>query len=353
MPDWTKSMKQTFEYYAVDPGTWKDAERLDKIESCNIVRDLEVGTLGSASISSDTDYSDKYVRCYLVTEQNGVTEKEVLGTHIYQTPSIEYSSTRRTSSQEGYTPLVELEEKMPPYGYCLFRGENIIDIATKIVSEQARAPVSPGDSTGTLTDDFVSSTDDTWLSFVSDLIANDKYHLGLEPDGRIVFEKNQEVASLSPIWTFDDGNSSILYPDVTLSRDLYGIPNVVEVIYSPSNGVAKYVRVVNDDPASPTSTVNRGRQIVYRDTSPNVVDTITDAQLEEYAKHVLKEKSSLEYTLTYRHGYCPVRIGDCVMLNYERADLRNIKAKVIRQTIKCATGCSVEETAIFSKQLWG
>ena len=24
MPDWTKSMQQTFEYYVVDPNTWKD-----------------------------------------------------------------------------------------------------------------------------------------------------------------------------------------------------------------------------------------------------------------------------------------------------------------------------------------
>ena len=24
MPDWTKTMQQTFEYYVVDPGTWKD-----------------------------------------------------------------------------------------------------------------------------------------------------------------------------------------------------------------------------------------------------------------------------------------------------------------------------------------
>ena len=26
MPDWTSSMQQTFEYYTVDPGTWKDSK---------------------------------------------------------------------------------------------------------------------------------------------------------------------------------------------------------------------------------------------------------------------------------------------------------------------------------------
>lgn len=34
MPDWTKSMEQTFEYYVVDPGTWCDKSQItDVIQS--------------------------------------------------------------------------------------------------------------------------------------------------------------------------------------------------------------------------------------------------------------------------------------------------------------------------------
>lgn len=34
MPDWTKSMEQTFEYYVVDPGTWCDKSQItDMIQS--------------------------------------------------------------------------------------------------------------------------------------------------------------------------------------------------------------------------------------------------------------------------------------------------------------------------------
>ena len=50
MPDWTKSMQQTFEYYIVDPTSWKDSEKLDNILSSTITRDSEVDTLGSATI---------------------------------------------------------------------------------------------------------------------------------------------------------------------------------------------------------------------------------------------------------------------------------------------------------------
>jgi hypothetical protein len=134
---------------------------------------------------------------------------------------------------------------------------------------------------------------------------------------------------------------------------LYGVPNVIEVVYSPTDGTPIFSRVVNDDPNSIISTVSRGREVVYRETSPSVVEGINQAQLDDYARNKLKELSSLEYKVSYRHGYCPVRIGDCVRLNYVRAGLEDVKAMVTRQTIKCESGCSVDETAVFTRSLWG
>lgn len=353
MPDWTRSMRQTFEYYIVDPGTWRDIKKLDLIESSSITRDLTSNTKGTSTITSDVDFSDKYVRTYLVTEQDGRREKFPLGTHLYQSPSTSYKATRKTASQDGYTPLVELDENPPPYGFSIQKGASILGTAAIIAEEQARAPVIHGDNGDRLDDIFVSDTSDTYLTFLTDLIANANYSFGLDDMGRIVFEKNQETDALAPIWTYNDDNSSILYPDVSIDRDLYGIPNVVEVIYSPANGQPIVASAINSDPASPVSTVNRGRKVTYRDTNPNVVEGINQSQLESYARNRLKELSALEYTISYKHGYCPVTIGNCVRLNYKMAGLNDVKAKVIRQIINCQSGCSVEETAVFSKQLWG
>ena len=46
MPDWSSSMQQTFEYYVVDPESWKDIKLLDTVKSCSITRDAEAETLG-------------------------------------------------------------------------------------------------------------------------------------------------------------------------------------------------------------------------------------------------------------------------------------------------------------------
>ena len=39
MADWLKSMQQTFEYYIVDPRTWKDMQLINNVKSCSINRD--------------------------------------------------------------------------------------------------------------------------------------------------------------------------------------------------------------------------------------------------------------------------------------------------------------------------
>ena len=50
MPNWAESMQQSFEYYLVDPGTWKEVKLLDNVKSCSINRDAETDTLGTATI---------------------------------------------------------------------------------------------------------------------------------------------------------------------------------------------------------------------------------------------------------------------------------------------------------------
>lgn len=352
MPDWSSSMQQTFEYYVVDPNTWKDKFLLSNVKSCSISRDSEAETLGSATIDITESVGECYIRVYLITIQNGLTEKHPLGTFIVQTPSSSFDGRMKTVSMDAYTPLLELKENPPPLGYSILKNSNIMDNAYVIVREQVRAPVVETKNDETLYYDFVAETTDTWLTFISDLISNAKYTLALDDIGRIMFAPKQDLSSLQPVWTYDDSNSSILYSDISMDHDLYGIPNVVEVIYS-SGGDTYYSKVVNDDANSPISTVNRGREILHRVTNPDMVGNPTQKQIDEYAEQLLKELSSLEYTISYTHGYCPVRIGDCVRLNYERAGLTDIKAKVISQTIKCESGCPVTEKAVFNTKLWG
>ena len=351
MPDWSKSMQQTFEYCIVDPGTWKDIKKLDTVKSCSITWDSDTDTLGSATIDATETLGECYVRVYLVTIQNGLRERHPLGTFMVQTPSSTFDGKIRTVSMDAYTPLIELKEKQPPLGYSILKDANIMDMAYQLTAENLRAPVVRTKNADKLYYDFISETDDTWITFISDFIANAKYSFGLDELGRVLFVPAQDTASLQPLMTFDDSNSSILYPEISMDHDLYKLPNVVEVIYS-NGSKHHYARAVNDDANSPISTINRGREIVYRETDPSFAGEPTDDQIDAYANQLLRKMSSIEYTISYSHGYCGVRLGDCVRLNYKRAGITNVKAKIISQSIKCEPGCPVTEKAVFTTKLW-
>ena len=352
MPDWTKSMEQSYEYYTVEPRSLADVKRLDTVKNASFSRDNDSETLGSATIDATNTFGETYIRGYLKTIQNGVTEKHPLGTVLIQTPSSTFNGKITDISMDAYTPLIELKENRPSLGYTLPIGTNIMEAAYRIVRENARVPVTKVEDTRTLRVDFVANTSDTWLTFLIDLIANANYELGLDELGHIMFVPIQEADALQPVWTYDDGNSSILYPELTMDHDLYGIPNVIKVVYSYGNQYDE-VEVVNDDPNSPTSTVNRGRRITYWDTDPALAGYVTEKQIQEYAERTLKALSTIEYTISYTHGYCPVRVGDCVRLNYERAGITNVKARVISQNVKCTLPCEVSEKAVITTKLWG
>lgn len=349
--DWNSSMIQTFEYYKVDPTTWKDIEKIDEVISSTITRDSTAETLGSATFEITSPVGECYIRVYLVTIQNGVRTRYPLGTFLVQTPSSNFDGKISKVSLDAYTALLELKENPPPLGYYIPKNSNVIEETCKLISTHCRAPVTKTRDPQTLYFDFVANTDDTWLSFVNDLVSNADYKLALDDDGSIIFNRDRDVTTMQPVWSYNDDNSSILYPEIQVDRDLYGIPNVVEVICA--NGTEYYYsRVTNDDENSPTSTVNRGREITHRVENPEMVGSPNQERIDEYAKKLLINLSSLEYTISYTHGYCPVRLGDCVEINYKRAGLKRIKAKVISQSIKCEPGCPVTEKAVFTDTLW-
>lgn len=351
--DWTSSMQQTFRYFVVHPGTWKNERELHEIKSSSIKRDSDNETLGSGSFETTEELGECYVRTYLVCIQNGYRYEFPLGTLLVQTPGKSYNGRVQDFSMDAYTPLLELKDKNPPFGYSISSGVNILRAVSTLVADNTRAPVVPSESSDILNGDFVSDFEkDTILSYASDLLSSINYRFDVDELGRILFVPNPDANAVKPVWTFNDDNSSILYPDVSINRDLYGIPNVVEVMYSDEYSFLM-ARAENTDENSPTSIPVRGREVVHRVNNPEDLISPDQYAINEYAKKLLRDLSTLEYTISYSHGYCPVRVGDCIELNYKRAGLVGIKAIVKSQEISCETGCKVTETATYTKKLWG
>lgn len=352
MPKWTETMQQTFEYYKVDPVTWKDDVQIKTIIDSKVESDSGAETLGSASFTTSEPLGECYIRVYLITIQNGIREKFPLGTYMIQTPSYSYDGKVKNITLDAYTSLIELKEKLPPLGFFIPKEKNILEQTIGIMRGKIRAPIVKTVCAEDIPYEFVSDPSDTWLSFLNDFIQSAKHKFYLDELGRVLFEPIKKTEAMAPSWIYTDDNSSILYPAISLDNDLYGIPNVVEVIYS-TDEYYLYSKVENTDEGSPISIANRGREIIHRVTEPDISGTPTQKKIDKYAEDLLKEMSSLQYSITYTHGYCPVKVGDCVMLNYRKAGLNNVKARVISQSISCVPGTPVEEKAVFTTKLWG
>lgn len=350
MPDWTRSMQQTFEYYKVDPISWEDYEKIETVTSSAIDRDADTETKVSATIDITGELEECYVRIYLICVQDRATYKIPLATCLVQTPTKKYNGKYVSQSLDAYSPLTELKENYPPIGYSVMKNTRLMPLVSSLCEEHMRAPVVANDNSKILETDFTAEPDETWLSFINSLLGQAEFSFELDPTGEVLFAPIQDMASLQTVWTYDDDNSSILYDEIEIERDLYGIPNTIEIIFS-KDSYYLYTKVINEDPNSPVSTVNRGRTITYRETNPDVFGIPNQQQLDDYAIQKLRNLSSLEYKITYSHAYCPVRVGDCVLLNYRRADFKYTRATVISQKIDCRPGCKVQETAVYTVEV--
>lgn len=362
--DWTASMRQTYEYYTVDPNTWMDIRRVDSIMSSSINRDSKSETYGSSSLETTELLDECYIRTYMVVKQNGKEFKVPLGTYLYTTAADTFDGAVHRYSMTGYTPLIELTEKPVPIGYWIkglngrvpgFSPVNVITRIGDIINENSRCRITMYENVSSmLANDYVAAPTENWLDIVKALLTaayNAQYAITIDPMGTVKLINIDDIEKTTVKYVFDDGNSSILLANISAQTEYFGIPNVIELIY---NGKKANFRSVarNDDPASIVSTVRRGREVIKRVIMSNTVSSETQEAIDARALELLENASTVEKTIAYSHGYCDVAVGDCVILNYKAANLTNIRAKVISQSISCVPGCTVDETAVYTEKLW-
>ena len=366
MIDWTKSMKQTYEFYIINPTSGNSISKLDKVTGASVNRDITSDTQVSGSINYDGELGEVYVRIFLVAEQGEEIEKIPLITMLCQSPSVTFNGKKRSSSITGYSPLLELQNLYPPIGYTIPKyspgqGKNLGDIVYDIYSEHLRMatlPISEDLTTATadfLNTPYVADPSDSWFNLCQKLLNPVSYFPRVDEYGKVYFDKKKSLSKMTPIWTYNTSNSSIFGSDITVDMDIYNIPNVVEVIATLTNGKTVSVVVENDDKNSPTSIPSRGRKVVHREINPENMGKIAAenfAAVKDYAYNILEQANILQYSVSYTHGYCGTNVGDCVYIDYPLAGISMEKAYIVSQSIECKTGCTVSETAIMTKNLY-
>lgn len=347
MADWTRGMKRTYEWWTVNPDTWGDSERLLNVTGASITRDYDDPLLEHSSYDMDARDGEGYVRTYLITEQDGVRERWPLATHIMQAPSTNFNGMRGYMTAEGHSPLLELSDERLPVCYTVDSGYATDHIA-RIMRAYGKMPVTTSSRFGTMSDPCSADEDTSPLNFNATLMEKSGTEVLLDGRGCAMVGAKPQPTSLMPVYVFDDGNSSIIRPEVSVSSNIEEVPNVVEVVYSSPErylfGVAE-----NKDPADDNSTTTLGRRKVMRLVNPDMPDEPTQGDVNDLAARTLKKEGSTVYEVEFEHAFHPdVVIGSAVRIAYSRMDL-NVVAQVVYQEIQCTPKCLVRCRARYTR----
>lgn len=348
--DWTRSLRIDWRYALVDPSTWVDVREIPFVRSCSVKWDRESDLLVSGTLEIDGDIGDEsYVRIWCDAVQDGMAERHAVATLLFQTAKGSTEGTVLTNSADGYSPLLELSDDLPPVGWSV---SGSADEAIALICSHMRAPYVPYETGVTLATDVVASEDESWLDMLWAVCDEAKLDLWVDGMGRVVFLPRLEPWSLQPSYAISDTDErGILFADRDYETDLFGIPNHFEVIRSDAGEWVK-ADAWNNDPASRSSTVRRGRVITHRETNPDGLPSGSSQEVaDEYARTRLREESVITRTYTLGIGYLPLRLGDAIHFSDSKL---GAEETVIVNTmdLNCDVEARLNLTATSNEELW-
>lgn len=146
------------------------------------------------------------------------------------------------------------------------------------------------------------------LEIINDLLAAINYEsLSFDEDGRAVVRPYVTPQDRAEEYVYADDEVSVMVPEATQDLDLFDIPNRWILTVSDADRDAIRAMFTNRDPASPTSTVRRGRTITEFVTETDASDRST---LVEKAIRLAFEASKVFESVEFETALMPIHSGN-------------------------------------------
>jgi len=315
---WTGGRHDTFEFLRLtrsgDPaGTFDHVTHGEISENSNT--SLKVS--GFLDVVGDADPGNSLVRVIFRAVEDSETAEVTLGTFFAATPSRVHTDAGTTARIELYSMLLALDEDRLERTLTVASGSDVVSAARQLaVDAGLRVTAAPSAHVSGAALVFEAGT--TRLEAVNALLDHAGYaSAAVGVDGVVRMFPYVPPASRPLEWTFTDGDGSMFLPEVPVEVDWYHAPNVVVVTSTGATATLTAI-AVNDDPASPLSTVTRGRRIVRYE---RVSDAAGQEALQAKADRLLASSSRKVTTGTLRHTYAPLSLGGRVRLAYAAAGI--------------------------------
>lgn len=344
MIDWGRSYRALIRVFRVNADTWQDAEQVGGIDSVSITRsctsDAPLLESGSMSLTGDGGFENGYYRIVMMATQDYETERVDVATLLCE-------STQDVRDYGVVTPSVTCNSVLyPAYtqrmldGSFMAPGTNGAEYAAELLRGCIKAPV--------VVDGAFAVSTTYWFDFgirvieaVWAVLDIGGFVMQIDGDGTVHIRPKPTEAALN----LDETHASLLSTSVRSTLDIAKVPNRY---VAKSDAVVAVA--VNDDPASPTSTVRRGYVYDVVDESPAPVN---DETLYGYAARKLAELSTgIADVKSYTREYWPgVRPFDIVSGSLNSVGIEGDR-RVQTQSLSLAHGILVSEQSAREVTLW-
>ena len=333
MADWSRAYSAWWRVRRVDTDTWECVGDVDGVTSATVTRGSdELGECGSfeLSLSPSDPLPTGWVRIEAVVEQDGESEVADVATLLMVEGDSTYERGVRRVTAAGLSVLWPASARAFRGGSYAPRGVDGAAWVAELLAGCIDAPVT-ADGGFTLTDFIVFKSGTSYLDAARQVLDAAGWRLRVDGRGEVLVCPPPSEPAL-------DVSPSNVADGIALASAVDDVPNTYVAVEGTQVEVA-----VNDDPASPTSTVSMGYPVELVDASPKRVDGESLAGYAE--RRLLGARMQAVRTYTWTRDFAPdVVPGDLVHATVPSAALDAV-LRVESQTLACAQGLTLQESA--------
>lgn len=276
--------------------------------------EIKTSLSGSFKINDQVNYLTDYIRPMMWI--NGVWYP--LGEYITATAPDKYD-TIGTVDIKAYDRALFLQQATTIKRIMFHKGNRYLDVIQAILIENGVSKIADPDANA----DVLQTDREDWeigtpyITIINQLLSEINFNsLWFDFDGYARLTKYIPPNQAEINHVYENDRRSVLYPEWSKTTDLYEAYNVfVKVVSSPDYPEPMVARAVNNDPNSPISTVQRGRQIVDPDTE---IDNIaSQTALQEYVNNLMERSKLSTEEVSFQTANLPThKIRDVISLKY-------------------------------------
>jgi hypothetical protein len=265
-----------------------------------------------------------------------------LGVFLLSTPSRRARETGGVIREvEAYDQLQVLKDDRVTGRYLIVVGTPYIGAIKTLLDGAGIVSQNLTTSTKTLPVDREWDMGTPKLTIIGELLKALNYDpLFFDEEGVAIARPYVSSDQRASEYTYADDDKSVLFPDVEETVDLFNVPNQFVLTVSQPDRPALRSIYTNNNPASPTSTVSRGRTIV----DPRQVDAVDQATLDSLAQTAAFKASQVYQTVSMGTGIMPQHShNDVLSLQFSSLGI-NAKYEEIGWSMQLKAGARMEHT---------